>query len=70
MIEQARVRSEEVARTVLCDMAPLTPCSGVFRAIGPDSVNTDRAVISVMLAVPDAPNAVAWYKRALGAIEL
>src|SRR5690349_6688504 len=27
-------------------------------------------VISVMLAVPDAPAAVAWYKRALGAVEL
>jgi PhnB protein len=27
-------------------------------------------VISVMLAVPDGPAAVAWYKRALGATEL
>jgi hypothetical protein len=27
-------------------------------------------VISVMLAVVDAPQAVAWYKRALGAVEL
>ena len=27
-------------------------------------------VISVMLAVLDAPQAVAWYKRALGAVEL
>lgn len=27
-------------------------------------------VISVMLAVNDAPTAVAWYKRALGAVEL
>ena len=27
-------------------------------------------VISVMLAVADTPAAVAWYKRALGAIEL
>lgn len=27
-------------------------------------------VISLMLAVPDAPAAVAWYKRALGAQEL
>ena len=27
-------------------------------------------VISVMVAVTDAPKAVAWYKRALGAIEL
>ncbi|HRW10879.1 MAG TPA: hypothetical protein P5121_37515 [Caldilineaceae bacterium] len=29
-----------------------------------------RAVISVMVAVPDAPAAVAWYKEALGATEL
>jgi PhnB protein len=28
------------------------------------------AVISVMVAVTDAPAAVAWYKRALGAVEL
>lgn len=27
-------------------------------------------LISVMVAVPDAPAAVAWYKRALGAVEL
>jgi PhnB protein len=27
-------------------------------------------VISLMLAVPDAPAAVAWYKQALGATEL
>ena len=27
-------------------------------------------VISVMVAVTDAPEAVAWYKRALGAVEL
>ena len=27
-------------------------------------------VISVMVAVPDAPAAVAWYKGALGAVEL
>jgi PhnB protein len=27
-------------------------------------------VISLMLAVPDAPTAVEWYKRALGATEL
>lgn len=27
-------------------------------------------VISLMLAVPDAPTAVAWYKSALGAVEL
>jgi len=30
----------------------------------------DRPVISVMLAVPDAAAALAWYKRALGATEL
>jgi len=30
----------------------------------------DRPVISVMLAVPDAEAAAAWYIRALGAIEL
>src|SRR3989442_4509044 len=34
----------------------------ISRASGP--------VISLMLAVPDAPTAVAWYKRALGATEL
>ena len=28
------------------------------------------AVISVMVAVTSAPEAVAWYKRALGAVEL
>src|SRR5262245_53130117 len=28
------------------------------------------AVISVMVAVTDAPEAVDWYKRALGAVEL
>jgi len=28
------------------------------------------SLISVMLAVPDAPAAVAWYIRALGATEL
>jgi len=27
-------------------------------------------IISVMVAVTDAPKAVAWYKRALGAVEL
>lgn len=27
-------------------------------------------VVSVMLAVPDTPAAIAWYKRALGATEL
>jgi PhnB protein len=31
---------------------------------------TSKPVISVMVAVPDAPTAVDWYKRALGAIEL
>lgn len=31
---------------------------------------TSGPVISVMLAVPDAPAAVEWYKRALGAVEL
>ncbi len=30
----------------------------------------DVPVISAMLAVPDAPEAVAWYKKALGASEL
>ena len=30
----------------------------------------DRSLITVMLAVKDAPAAVAWYKRALGATEL
>jgi PhnB protein len=29
-----------------------------------------RPVISVMLAVPDAPAAAGWYRRALGATEL
>ena len=29
-----------------------------------------QPVISVMLAVPDAPQALEWYKRALGATEL
>jgi PhnB protein len=33
-------------------------------------VTIPAPVISVMLAVTDAPAAVAWYKRALGAIEL
>ena len=31
---------------------------------------TGGPIISVMLAVTDAPTAVAWYKRALGANEL
>jgi PhnB protein len=30
----------------------------------------DRPVISLMLAVPDAPAAAEWYKQALGAREL
>ena len=34
------------------------------------ATNTRTCVISVMLAVPDAPAAVDWYKRALGATEL
>jgi PhnB protein len=33
-------------------------------------MNNHPAVISIMVAVTDAPQAVAWYKRALGAIEL
>lgn len=31
---------------------------------------TRTPIISLMLAVADAPTAVAWYKRALGAVEL
>lgn len=34
------------------------------------TLEPDRPVISLMLAVPDAPTAVAWYKKALGATEL
>jgi len=34
------------------------------------SNQSDRPVISVMLAVLDAPTAMAWYKKALGATEL
>jgi PhnB protein len=34
------------------------------------SAKTGGAVISLMLAVPDAPAAVGWYKRAIGAREL
>jgi uncharacterized glyoxalase superfamily protein PhnB len=30
----------------------------------------DRPLISLMLAVPDAPRAVEWYERALGATQL
>lgn len=33
-------------------------------------MNRPPLLISVMVAVPDAPTAVAWYKRALGAVEL
>jgi uncharacterized glyoxalase superfamily protein PhnB len=33
-------------------------------------MNKPSLLISVMLAVPDAPAAVEWYKRALGAVEL
>ncbi|HEX9330477.1 MAG TPA: VOC family protein [Anaerolineales bacterium] len=29
-----------------------------------------KPIVSLMLAVPDAPAAAEWYKRALGAIEL
>jgi PhnB protein len=32
--------------------------------------STSRPLICVMLAVADAPTALAWYKRALGATEL
>src|SRR6185436_13815335 len=32
-----------------------------------DEIKDSRLVISVMLAVTDAPAAVAWYKKALGA---
>ena len=28
---------------------------------------TNETIISLMLAVPDTPKAVAWYKNALGA---
>lgn len=34
------------------------------------ATQTDRASVSVMLIVPDAPAAVSWYKTALGAAEL
>jgi uncharacterized glyoxalase superfamily protein PhnB len=33
-------------------------------------MSRSRPLISLMLAVPDAPAALAWYKRALGATEL
>jgi PhnB protein len=32
-----------------------------------ESATSERMVISLMVAVPDAPAAVAWYQRALGA---
>jgi PhnB protein len=35
-----------------------------------DTASASRPVISVMLIVPDAEAAVAWYKAALGATEL
>ena len=35
-----------------------------------DTLTKRPPVISVMVAVPNAPEAVAWYKRALGAVEL
>ena len=34
------------------------------------SEDNNQLVISVMLAVSDAPKALAWYKKALGATEL
>jgi PhnB protein len=34
------------------------------------AAQTDRASVSVMLIVPDAPAAIRWYKTALGAAEL
>ncbi|MCL2581912.1 MAG: VOC family protein [Streptosporangiales bacterium] len=34
------------------------------------ATQTDRASLSVMLIVPDTPDAVSWYKKALGAAEL
>ena len=33
-------------------------------------MSEERPLISLMLAVPDAPAAVAWYERALGATQL
>jgi uncharacterized glyoxalase superfamily protein PhnB len=41
-------------------------CSG----LGPSTGDTSAPAISVMLIVPDAEAAIAWYKRALGAQEL
>jgi PhnB protein len=37
---------------------------------GNSEIKNTGLIISVMLAVPDAPAAVAWYKKALGAIVL
>jgi len=34
------------------------------------NMENQPAVITIMVAVSDAPKAVAWYKRALGAVEL
>jgi uncharacterized glyoxalase superfamily protein PhnB len=36
----------------------------------PDTPSASAAMISVMLIVPDAPAAIAWYQDALGATEL
>ena len=36
----------------------------------PTAAQASGPVISLMLAVPDAPTAVEWYKKALGATEL
>ena len=43
-----------------------------MQTVDPEIVVTSksRSLISLMLAVPDAPAALAWYKRALGATEL
>jgi PhnB protein len=38
--------------------------------LGPVAANSRDPVISLMLAVPDAPAAADWYARALGAAEL
>jgi PhnB protein len=39
-------------------------------ALSGDTVSASPPVISVMLIVPDAAAAIAWYKTALGATEL
>jgi PhnB protein len=43
-----------------------------LQTVDPEIIVTSqsRSLISLMLAVPDAPAALAWYKRALGATEL